>query len=422
MVAAGVATLALALTACGSDSDDSAEGGSGDSGGKVTLTISTFNEFGYDDGLLDEYMKQNPNITVKHTKADTSQAAGDALRNALGAGSGGSDVAAIEGDQMPEFLQYADKFEDISDPSLDGRWQDWKTAQATDAKGRLIGYGTDIGPEGICYRSDLLKEAGLPTDRESVAKWMGSTWDDYFKAGEEYTKKTGKPFYDSAGTIRLGMENQMQNAFEKDDGTIIATENPEVKDMYDQLLAESAKGLSAGLSQWTQDWNESFKTGGFATTLCPGWMLGVVQGNAPDVKTWDITNSFPGGGGNWGGSFLTVPSYGKHVKEAKALANWLTAPEQQIEAFKSKGTFPSQIEALKDPAITEATNPYFNDAPIGQILTDRANAVTVKPFKGPHYQAINDFLADALGRVDIDKVDDADTSWNKFVTDVNGLK
>ena len=35
--------------------------------------------------------------------------------------------------------------------------------------GKLIGYGTDIGPEAICYRADLFKKAGLPTDRVLVS-------------------------------------------------------------------------------------------------------------------------------------------------------------------------------------------------------------------------------------------------------------
>ena len=77
--------------------------------------------------------------------------------------------------------------------------------------------------------------------------------------------------------------------------------------------------------------------------VCPSWMLGVIEGNAAGVKGWDIANTFPGGGGNWGGSFLTVPTQGKNQDAAKKLADWLTAPEQQIKAFKAKGTFPSQV-------------------------------------------------------------------------------
>ena len=62
-VAAGVTGIALVATACsGSDAGDDETSASGDE--KVTLTISTFNEFGYAD-LLDEYQELNPNITIE---------------------------------------------------------------------------------------------------------------------------------------------------------------------------------------------------------------------------------------------------------------------------------------------------------------------------------------------------------------------
>ena len=71
-------------------------------------------------------------------------------------------------------------------------------------------------------------------------------------------------------------------------------------------------------------------------------MLGVIEGNAAGVTGWDVANVFPGGG-NWGRSYLTVPTQGEHQAEAKKLAGWLTAPEQQIKAFlTAKGTFPAR--------------------------------------------------------------------------------
>jgi ABC-type uncharacterized transport system YnjBCD substrate-binding protein len=66
-------------------------------------------------------------------------------------------------------------------------------------------------------------------------------------------------------------------------------------------------------------------------------MLGVISGNAKDVKGWDIANVFPGGGGNWGGSYLTVPANGKNVAAAQQLADWLTSPETQLKAFEAAG-------------------------------------------------------------------------------------
>ena len=57
---------------------------------------------------------------------------------------------------------------------------------ATDPDGKLIGYGTDSGPEAICYRKDLFEKAGLPSDRDSVAKLLDGDWDNYFKVGQQF--------------------------------------------------------------------------------------------------------------------------------------------------------------------------------------------------------------------------------------------
>ena len=417
---AGVASLALILAACGSDSDESTSA-TGDSGGEssgdaITLTVATFNEFGYED-IITEYMELNPNITVEQRKAATTGEARDNLNTRLAAGSGLADIEAIEVDWLPELKVYEDVFVDLSDPELEGRWLDWKTAEATTEDGALIGYGTDAGPEAVCYRSDLFEAAGLPTDRDEVAALLGSTWDDYFAVGADFAANSDVPWFDSAGAIYKGMINQVENAYEESDGTPIPlSENTETKAVYDAVLAASDQGLSANLNQWSEDWTNAFQTDGFATMLCPAWMLGVIEGNAAGVEGWDIADTFPGGGGNWGGSFLTVPTQGENLEEAQKLAAWLTAPEQQIKAFQAKGTFPSQVDALSDPALLEVTREFFNDAPAGQIMANRAEAVTVQPFKGENYFAIDTVVADAITRVDVEQTDDAESSWAKAET------
>ena len=59
------------------------------------------------------------------------------------------------------------------------------------------------------------------------------------------------------------------------------------------------------------------------------------------------------------------------------------------------------------------TNEFFNNAPTGEILANRAEAVTATPFKGPNYFAIHTTVSDALTRVDVDQTDDAASSWQK---------
>ncbi|WP_438354608.1 ABC transporter substrate-binding protein [Microbacterium sp. CJ88] len=416
VLTAAVSVSALVLAGC------AAGGGAAptaDPNKKITLTVATFNDFGYTQELVDAYTKEHPNVTVQLTKAATSNDARANYFQKLGK-SGLADIEAIEVDWVPEVMKYSDLLAPVPD-DLKGRWLDWKVKGATDSAGNLIGYGTDIGPEGICYRSDLFAAAGLPTDREAVAAMLKGGWDTYFAAGDKYVAATGKAFFDSAGGTYQGMINQVEAAYEDPkSGDITATGNPEVKKIYDQVMKASAT-QSAHLGQWSDDWFAGLSNGAFATMLCPGWMLGVISGNAKTTTGWDIANVFPGGGGNWGGSYLTVPANGENVAAAQDLAAWLTAPEQQIKAFANAGTFPSQNDALTSPTLLESTNAYFNNAPVGTILTDRANAVSVAPFKGKFYFQINDAMQKALTRVE-DGTQDATASWDQWAAEVKNLK
>ena len=415
-LAVGAVTVsALALSACGGG--DTAATPDADPDEPIELTLATFNDFGYTDELLQQYMDDHPNVTIVHNRAAES---GDARANyfqKLGKG-GLADVEAVEIDWFAEAMQYSDLLAEAPD-SVKGRWLDWKEAAATDADGRLVGFGTDIGPQAVCYRSDLFAEAGLPSDRAEVAALFDGDWDNFLDVADQYREATGQPMIDSANSVLQGIVNQMEYTYTEADGAVIATTNPEIQAAY-ELVVERAIPNSAYSGQWSDDWFASMAGGEFAAMLCPGWMLGVIEGGAPEVAGWDIADVFPGGGGNWGGSYLTVPADGDNVEAALALADWLTAPEQQMQAFESAGTFPSQTEALESDELAAATNAYFNDAPTGEILSSRADAVTVAPYKDENYFTYHDGLQNAVNRV-FDGLEDAETSWNTWVAEVEAL-
>jgi len=435
-LAAGTAILALTVAGCSSSPDDDTSPGASATDSTaaaereaVTLTLATFNTPGYNSieqpdanyefDLLAEYQKLNPNVTITY---DRKAESGDARTNffaKLGPG-GLADVEMVEVDWMPEVMQYSDLLADLTDPALDGRWLDSKVADATDAEGRLIGAGTDVGPQAVCYRSSLFDEAGLASDPDGVAALLEGDWANFFDVGQQYSDATGKAFFDSTGGIWQGMINQIDPAFEDaDSGDIIALDNPEVKAAYDQLTA-AAVDQSSQLGQWTPDWTAGMADGSYATMLCPPWMLGVISGSAGDTTDWNIANVFPNGGGNWGGSWLTVPGNGANVDEAKMLADWLTAPEQQAKAFANAGTYPSQPAAYEDPLVSSASNDFFNGAPTGTIFADRASAVLPSPFKGEYFFQVNTAISDALTRVD-EGTDNAADSWTKAVSDIQAI-
>jgi cellobiose transport system substrate-binding protein len=411
---AAFSATALVLAGCAGGGGENAGGGED---GEVTLTIATFNNFGYTDEFLQQYEDENPGVTIVHNKAAES---GDARKNffqKLGK-EGLADIEAVEVDWLAEAMQYSDMLAPVPD-DLKGRWIDWKEAAATDPDGNLIGYGTDIGPQAICYRSDLFEAAGLPSEPADVEALFDGDWDNYFSVADQYKAATGKAMIDSANSVLQGIVNQMEYTYDEPDGKVIATSNPEIEAAYTSVV-ERAVPNSAYSAQWGDDWIAAFQGDEFATVLCPGWMQGIIAGYAPEVTGWKIANTFPGGGGNWGGSYLTVPANGKNVEEAQKLADWLSAPEQQVEAFVNVGAFPSQTEAYTNPDLTDYTNAYFNDAPTGEIGADRAEAVTVLPYKSKDYYKYHDALQNAVNRV-FDGTEDQTTSWNTYVAEVEAF-
>ncbi len=409
---AALSASAMVIAGC-----SSSQGSSTDPDGEVTLTVATFNNWGYTDELLAEYSKEHPNVTVVHNKAAGSDDARANYFQKLGK-QGLADIEGVEVDWLPEAMQYSDLLAEVPD-SLEGRWLDWKAEAATDKDGRLVGFGADVGPQAICYRGDLFQAAGMPGSPDEVATLFEGDWEHFLDVADQYREATGKPMIDSANSVLQGIVNQMEYTYDKPDGTVIATENPDIKEAY-ELVVERAIPNSAYPTQWTDDWNASMANGEFAAMLCPTWMLGVIEGNAPEVTGWQVADVFPGGGGNWGGSYLTVPANGPHVDAAIELATWLTAPEQQIKAFANAGTFPSQLDAYENPELTDFVNPYFNSAPTGQISINRAEAVTVVPYKSANYFKYQDALQNAVTRV-FDGSEDAKTSWETWVAEAEAF-
>ncbi|WP_134767783.1 ABC transporter substrate-binding protein [Nocardioides sp. 1609] len=417
------ATLALAMTlaACGGSGGDPGESAEQDTlATGETLTITTFGEFGY-DALIEEWNAEHPDVQVEQTKVSLWDDWKNELNTNLQANAGLPDIVAIEGDFMPAIVAAPDRWVDLSDEDVEGRWLEFKQEAATAADGQMLGYPTDAGPEAFCYRADLFEEAGLPSDREEVAKLM-TTWDDYYALGEQFTAASDAAWYDSSGSIAQAMLNQVPNPFEREDGTV-DVENEGLQEVWATVTA-NAETLSTRNKQWNPDWEAAFKKDGFATIPCPGWMRSNIrdnQGKLQDGVVWDIADVFPGGGGNWGGSFLAVPKTSTHQGPAQEFLEWLTAPEQQLRVFAELGNFPSQVEALESPELQGTTDPYFNDAPVGEIYINRAEAIDVQPFQGPLY-------SDILGKFQaaVDRVDEGsatpDESWKTFLADVDSLQ
>jgi cellobiose transport system substrate-binding protein len=423
LAAASLAALSLTVSACGGSSSGAAK--AADPNEKITLKVQDFGLFGYQD-LYKQYEAAHPNVKIVESAEGDLGKYTTALTQHIAAGSGAGDVVAIEEGAIVQFLQAPGKFvnfQKYGSNEMKSNWLDWKYAQGTTADGKdTIGLGTDVGGLAMCYRKDLFKAAGLPTDREQVSA-LWPTWQAYMETGKKFQAGTkGKAkFLDSAtntynSILMQGAGVSPGYTYFDRSNTFAMESNPAIKSAWNTTNQLLSAGLSANLKSFTNEWNAGFKSGAFATIACPAWMTGYIKGQAGasgDGK-WDIA-SVPGGSGSWGGSFLAVPTQSKHQAAAIELAKFLSSPAGQLAAFKSVGNLPSAPQDHEDPAFLATKNPYFSDAPVGGIFIK--GAANLKPvYLGAKNQAVRDVIENDLRAVEQGKRT-SDAGWTQAIKD-----
>jgi cellobiose transport system substrate-binding protein len=408
-----VALMTTGLAACGGSGGTGSAAAPAGSPEKIKLTVALFSDFKYAP-LYEDFKKTHPNVEIVERRAQFDDHHKNLITQ-LATGAGAADVVAVEVGYIGTFTPLKDKFYNLLDYGLGRRqseYLDWKWKQGMSNDGTaLLGLGTDVGGLAMCYRTDLFEKAGLPSDRDEVAR-LWPTWDDYLAMGRKFAaaKVPGAKFVDGPGEIFRAIVNQAPQGLYDDQDHIIAATNPDVKKAYDLSVRLVQDGLSAKLTAFTPPWNTGFAKGGFATVICPAWMTGYITDQAKNAAgKWDIAAVPGGGGGNSGGTHLMLPRQGKHPKEAAELIDFLTGKESQARLFRDAGALPSLPALYDDPAIADLKKPYFNDAPFGKIFTDSAKAL--KPVHlGPKEGEVRGDIGRALERVEQGKQSPAE-AW-----------
>jgi len=402
--------LATAASACGG----------GDDG--VELTVDVFGEFGYEE-LYKQYEQSHPGVKIKQRKVSSLDDFKPRLQRWIATNSGAGDVVALEEGILPTYMQQREKFVNLFDfgaRELEKNFLPWKWQMGLSPDGKqLVGLGSDIGPLAMCYRKDLFEKAGLPTDRDEVGK-LWPTWDKFLETGQRFQQKVpGTKWLD--GPTAILRATVLQNAgagpgysyFDRQDNLVFET-NPAVRQAFETTLKFEQAKMTADMAIFTPSWQTALKRDAFATVPCPSWMLGGIEEFSAGFGKgkWDVA-TIPGGGGYWGGSWLAVPKQSKHQREAAELVKFLTSPQGQVGAFKSKSTFPSSPQAAQDPAVAEAKSEYFSNAPTGKLYGQMA--AQVKPvYLGPKNEDVRQAVENILIAVGQGKVA-PDQAWAQAV-------
>lgn len=417
------AALATAtLTSCSAAND--AGGGDASDGNKPDkLTVAAWMDFPQE--LLDSFEEEYGVEVVVNSFPDGASAQ-TVLRNGLSSnGAGLSDVHLIELDWWTEMMAVPEDW--VALPEIPDRWVDWKVTQGS-VGDVITGYGTDIGPLGIAFNEEMLAAAGVATDDASFGESIGgdtATWQSFLDAGRDYVASADNYYIDSLSSAFQAAINLLPAAFEDPESgkPYDMASNEDVKELFMMFADAAQDGISAGIPIGHADWGAGFQNKQWATVVTPAWMAGIIADSADGVPGWRISETFPDGGGNWGGSFFAVPSTGKNTEWAVKLADYLTSPDAAVQWFHTTGQFPSQLEAIASPDIADTENEFFGGQKVGATYGELAAAAgdaAAGGYRGENFAGIQTLITEGISLVEAGGAT-PEEAWDKVVDEFESL-
>ena len=414
--------MSFLLIACNDDEDGSSANGEGGSDGDVTLTFWQFGATNYED-LAKKYEEENPGVKIKVRTAETAEHH-NGLFTALSAGSGAPDIAMLEVDQLDRFKEAEDRFANLYDlgaKDIQDQYLDWKWEIGEISEGDfLLGLPTDIGPKAMFYRIDVFEEAGLPTEPEEVEELIQSK-EDFMQVGDQIKDETDKPMVDSMEMAYRAVIDGAEQSFFNEDGELLIEESGNaVKEAYDFAIEMDARGLVGEYTMWSPEWGNAVNNGDFAVEMGAAWLKGWMLGNAPEASGQFRVATLPSEfAGNWGGSYMSIPSETDHPEEAYAFVEWLLSPESQLESFQSEaGLFPSSPVVYEMEDFKNTTDEFFGGQSTAQYFAKATEDISYV-YKGPDYMSVHDEVLNAMQNVQ--QGADADAEWDAAVERIKGL-
>lgn len=232
------------------------------------------------------YQADNPNVEfdiVELAKADVEQKLHTSLASRTTAGL--PDIVLIEDYNAQKYLQsYPGSFADLSGDFDFTRFAPYKVELMTLA-GKIYGVPFDSGAAVICYRSDLLTEAGY-----SAEDMKDITWDRFIEIGKDVKEKTGKAFlaFDKSdgGIMRIMLQSAGSWYFNPD-GSVNVTANEVLKEAMEVYKKVVEADIAIPVSGWNE-WVSAFNNSSCATVTSGAWIIGSVKAATDQSGLWAV--------------------------------------------------------------------------------------------------------------------------------------
>ncbi len=298
--------------------------------------------------LLPAFALEHPGITVRVQQIPWSAA----HEKLLTAHVGGTlpDVFQLGNTWLPEFvaLRALAPLDDVL--SLDAQADIFSGVLAANRmNGHLYGLPWYVDTRLLFFRADLLQQAGVARAPQ--------TWSEWIEALRQLKARTASaplilPFSEWQTLIALGLQQKAELL--RDDGRYGALAQPAFREAFAFYIRLFQEGLAeVGGELRTGNVYQAFADGRVSMLVSGPWNLGEFARRMPPAlrEAWATAplpvpdgTPFPGHS-IVGGASLAINAQSQHSEAARALLQFLAAPEQQLEFYRATGDLPVRKSA-----------------------------------------------------------------------------
>ncbi|TPW70207.1 sugar ABC transporter substrate-binding protein [Schumannella sp. 10F1B-5-1] len=376
VAATGIAAVAAVSMIAGCSS-----GAPADSNGKVTIELAQWWEPELPDGafqgLIDEFEKENPNITVKLLSGPYAS-----TKEQLFAGSAAgtmSDVVGLDGAWVSDFAKQG-SLADLTQLFKDYDYDDSKLASQVKIDGStyMIPVVNFVYP--MFSNDDLLAQAGVstpPTTRTEFA--------DAAKAVSDLGGDTSGWVLPLSSEAPNGIQNDVMSWVWASGGSMLKKGKPDVTNKDVTSAVEFIKGMwddgsiaPGSFTQKEQDKVEEFTNGRVGLMIDSLAHINLIRQNNPDLKfsisALPAVDGYDGPRGipyaSWG---IGVSESSKHKEEAFKLVEFLMSKKTNSELSTLANAFPGNTDSTpdfsdSDPLFEQAFEIYKAGTPANEFV------------------------------------------------------
>lgn len=212
---------------------------------------------------------------------------------ALQSGTGAPDIADIELNRFPNFMQgepqllpMNDYVESVLDQFIESRFDIYAKDE------NYYGIPFHVGATVAYYNQEIMDEAGVDIDTIE-------TWDDYMEAGQQVVENTdAKMITFETGDIWSfwPLIRQQGSDYFDEDGNIIINNETNVNTlqlMYDMIYEQEIADITPGGEVHVEEFYGFMNDGGQASLIMPMWYMGRFTDYMPDLEGKMVIRPMP---------------------------------------------------------------------------------------------------------------------------------